>query len=55
SFDPNLHEALSQQSSDEVPDGQIISTLRKGFLLHDRLVRAANVVVSTGPAGRGGE
>lgn len=49
-FDPNLHEALSQQPSDEVPEGQIIATLRKGFMLHDRLVRAANVVVSTGPA-----
>ena len=54
-FDPNLHEALSQQASDEVPEGQIIATLRKGFLLHDRLVRAANVVVSTGPAKEGGE
>jgi molecular chaperone GrpE len=49
-FDPNLHEALSQQASDEVPEGEIIATLRKGFVLHDRLVRAANVVVSTGPA-----
>ena len=52
-FDPNLHEALSQQPSDEVPEGQIIATLRKGFMLHDRLVRAANVVVSTGPAKAG--
>ena len=49
-FDPNLHEALSQQPSDEVPEGQIISTMRKGYLLNDRLLRAANVVVSTGPA-----
>ena len=49
-FDPNLHEALSQQASDEVPEGQIISTMRKGYQLHDRLLRAANVVVSTGPA-----
>ncbi len=49
-FDPNLHEALSQQPSDEVPEGQIVSTMRKGYQLHDRLLRAANVVVSTGPA-----
>lgn len=53
-FDPNLHEALSQQASAEVPEGHIISTLRKGFQLHDRLLRAANVVVSTGSA-EGGE
>ena len=48
-FDPNLHEALSQQPSDEVPEGTIISTMRKGYQLHDRLLRAANVVVSSGP------
>ena len=49
-FDPNLHEALSQQPSDEIPEGHIISTMRKGFQLHDRLLRAANVIVSKGPA-----
>jgi len=48
-FDPNLHEALSQQASDKVPEGYIIATLRKGYQLHDRLQRAANVIVSTGP------
>jgi molecular chaperone GrpE len=48
-FDPNLHEALSQQASDEVPEGSIITTLRKGYQLHDRLLRAANVIVSKGP------
>jgi molecular chaperone GrpE len=48
-FDPNLHEALSQQASDEVPEGHIITTLRKGYQLHDRLLRAANVIVSSGP------
>lgn len=48
-FDPNLHEALSQQASAEVPEGTIISTLRKGYQLQDRLLRAANVVVSSGP------
>ena len=42
-------EAKAQQASDEVPEGQIISTLRKGYQLHDRLLRAANVVVSKGP------
>ena len=49
-FDPNLHEALSQKSSDEVPEGHVILTLRKGYHLQDRLLRAANVIVSTGSA-----
>ncbi len=47
-FDPNQHEAISQQFSDEVPEGQIISQVRAGYKLHDRLLRAPNVVVSKG-------
>ena len=58
-FDPNLHDALSQQPSDEIPEGHVVSTMRKGYQLHDRLIRAANVIVSSGPAkdgaGQGGE
>lgn len=45
-FDPNLHEAISAESSDEIAPGQIIRVQRKGYLLHDRLIRAAAVVVS---------
>ena len=48
-FDPNIHEAISQESSDEVPSGHVISEIRKGFTLNDRLLRAANVIVSKGP------
>ena len=47
-FDPNLHEAISQESSDEVPNGHIITEIRKGYTLNDRLLRAANVIVSKG-------
>jgi len=54
-FDPNIHEALSQQSSDEVPEGTIIATIRKGYHLNDRLLRAANVIVSSGPEQATGE
>ena len=43
-FDPNLHEAISQESSDEVPNGHIITEIRKGYTLNDRLLRAANVI-----------
>lgn len=49
-FDPNVHEAVQQTSSDEVAEGRIISVIRRGFKMYDRLIRAANVVVSTGPA-----
>ena len=49
-FDPNLHEAVAQEPSEEVPEGSVVRQLRKGYRLRDRLVRAALVVVSGGPA-----
>lgn len=49
-FDPNLHEAVQSEASDTVAEGHILATLRRGYRLHDRLLRAANVVVSKGPA-----
>ncbi len=49
-FDPNLHEAVSQEASAEVPEGTIIRVTRRGYKLKDRLLRAASVVVSSGPA-----
>lgn len=50
-FDPNLHEAIREDHSDEVPEGHIISEVRKGYRLKDRLLRASNIIVSKGPAG----
>jgi molecular chaperone GrpE len=47
-FDPNLQEAVEQQFSDEVEEGRIIAVLRRGFRLNERLLRAANVIVSKG-------
>jgi molecular chaperone GrpE len=49
-FDPNLHEALSQQETPEVPEGQVVQQLRKGYKFRDRLLRPASVVVSKQPA-----
>src|SRR5262245_2363173 len=49
-FDPNFHEAVSRQESVEVPEGQVIQQLRKGYKLQDRLLRPASVVVSRKPA-----
>lgn len=49
-FDPNLHEAVSQQESANVPDGAVLQQLRKGYKLRDRLLRPATVVVAKKPA-----
>jgi molecular chaperone GrpE len=48
-FDPNWHEALSQQPSAEVPEGHVMQQLRKGYKLRDRLLRPAGVVVAKKP------
>ena len=52
-FDANLHDALSAQPSDDVPEGGVVSVIRTGFSLNGRLLRPASVIVSSGPADRG--
>ncbi len=47
-FDPNLHEAVGQEESADVPEGKVIRQMRKGYKVRDRLLRAAMVVVSKG-------
>jgi molecular chaperone GrpE len=47
-FDPQLHEAISQEENEQVPEGTVIRQLRKGYKLRERLIRPANVVVSKG-------
>src|SRR5579872_3542763 len=49
-FDPNLHEAVSQQESAQVPEGHVVQQLRKGYKLRDRLLRPATVVVAKKPS-----
>jgi len=51
-FDPNWHEALSQQETAEVEEGQVVQQLRKGYRLRDRLLRPAGVVVARKPAAK---
>lgn len=48
-FDPNLHECIAHQASNDVEEDRIIQTVRAGYRLNDRLIRAANVIVSSGP------
>lgn len=47
-FDPEIHQAVSKVHS-EKPDSIIVEELQKGFMIGDRLLRAAMVVVSMGP------
>jgi molecular chaperone GrpE len=49
-FDPNLHQALQMQASDEFPAQTVMMDLRTGFQLHERVLRPSQVFVSTGPA-----
>jgi molecular chaperone GrpE len=47
-FDPKFHEALVMEASKDVPEQRIIQEFEKGYMLKDRLLRAAKVVVSKG-------
>jgi molecular chaperone GrpE len=44
-FDPEKHEAVSQQESDQEPN-RVISEIEKGYIYHDRLLRPSRVIVS---------
>ncbi len=45
-FDPVYHEAMMQEETDEYPENTVTNELQKGYMLHDRLLRPAMVVVS---------
>jgi len=45
-FDPNLHEAVAEEERDGAEPGEILFVKRKGYRIHDRLLRAAVVVVA---------
>lgn len=51
-FDPNLHEVLTQMPSPE-PSMTILQEIRPGFRYHERVIRAAQVIVSSGPPAAG--
>ena len=48
-FDPNKHDAVSQEFSADIPDGHVIRQVRTGYKIKDRLIRASSVIVSKGP------
>ena len=49
-FDPNFHEAVSEQESADIADGHVLQQLRKGYKFKDRLLRPATVIVAKKPA-----
>ena len=49
-FDPNLHEAIQTQTSDDVQANHIITEVQTGYVLNDRVVRPSKVIISTGRA-----
>lgn len=48
-FDPNLHEAVQMQASADFPPNTVMAEIRTGYLLHERVIRPAQVIISTGP------
>jgi molecular chaperone GrpE len=52
-FDPNLHQAVAQAPSDQ-PAGTVLEVMQPGYVLGDRTLRAAMVLVSSGPAAGAG-
>lgn len=48
-FDPSLHEAIASVPSSGKPGGTILAEARKGYLLHGRLLRPAQVTVAAAP------
>lgn len=48
-FDPTLHEAVSRQEDPEVREPRVVHELQPGYLMNDRLLRPARVVVAVPP------
>lgn len=51
-FNPELHQAMSMQPSDELPPNTVVAVVQKGYTLNGRLIRPAMVMVSQAPAGK---
>lgn len=48
-FDPNMHEAVMRESTDEFPEGTVVEELVRGYLLGERVLRHAMVKVAAAP------
>ena len=54
-FDPSYHQAVGRVESTTVPDNSVVEEYEKGYLLHDRVIRPAMVVVAVSAGGSSGE
>lgn len=54
-FDPNLHEAIAHEPSEDVPENNVIRQTRRGYRFKNRLLRPSSVVVSSGAAKQSNE
>jgi molecular chaperone GrpE len=45
-FDPEFHEAMTTQPSEEYQPGQVMMVIQKGYRIHDRLLRPARVIIA---------
>jgi molecular chaperone GrpE len=52
-FDPSLHEAMAQVEDENADEGTVVQVLQRGYVLRDRLLRAARVMVSKRPTEAG--
>jgi molecular chaperone GrpE len=48
-FDPHYHQAILHQPSADVPAGSVTMVTQPGYKLHERVIRPAQVIVSSGP------
>jgi molecular chaperone GrpE len=53
-FNPEYHEAMSIQERDDVAPNTVVTVVQRGYLLNDRLIRPAMVIVSRAPSQSGG-
>jgi molecular chaperone GrpE len=53
-FNPDFHQAMSLQQRADVEPNTVVTVVQKGYLLNDRLLRPAMVIVSSAPGGSGG-
>ncbi|MCQ2108527.1 MAG: nucleotide exchange factor GrpE [Fibrobacter sp.] len=47
-FDPNQHEALMQQPSEDIPENHVVTVFMKGYKLKNKILKPAKVIVSSG-------
>jgi len=53
-FNPEIHQAMSMQETTDFPPNTVMAVFQKGYLLNDRLIRPAMVVVAKAPSASAG-